>query len=227
MNESAAYCENLVRESDKDRFLASLFVPSAQRADVFALYAFDLETGAIAARVRDPVAGEVRFQFWSDTLSGDDAAALPVAQAVRDVLQRHDLPVAPLLRLLDARRHALYEMPGIGDPAFEVLASETTAAICEMAARLLSGRDDEPLRLASLHAGFATLAARTMPDSPGRAEAIARHLEAVKDLIGLLPEAALPAYLPLVLLPPDRARLPQWRKQWILWRASRNLRAFM
>jgi hypothetical protein len=38
-----------------------------------------------------------------------------------------------------------------------------------------------------------------------------------------LPDAALPAFLPLVLVVDDRARLPQWRKQLILWRASKNL----
>ena len=35
------YCEDLVREADKDRFLASLFAPAERRPALLALYAFN------------------------------------------------------------------------------------------------------------------------------------------------------------------------------------------
>jgi hypothetical protein len=50
-----------------------------------------------------------------------------------------------------------------------------------------------------------------------------RHRDAVRALIPNLPDTVLPAFLPLVLAVEDRAALPQWRKQWILWRASKSL----
>ncbi|HEY7972943.1 MAG TPA: phytoene/squalene synthase family protein, partial [Xanthobacteraceae bacterium] len=37
-----AHCEALVRASDKDRFVASLFAPTGTRPHLFALYAFNL-----------------------------------------------------------------------------------------------------------------------------------------------------------------------------------------
>ena len=49
MPDNIAYCENLVRAGDKDRWLASLFAPADPRAHLHALYAFNLEV----ARVRD------------------------------------------------------------------------------------------------------------------------------------------------------------------------------
>ncbi|MEA2975168.1 MAG: 15-cis-phytoene synthase [Alphaproteobacteria bacterium] len=61
-----------------------------------------------------------------------------------------------------------------------------------------------------------------------------RHLTAARDLIATAPAAILPAFLPLALIRPLLARMdrgdygpfsiteiPQWRRQWILWRAAR------
>jgi 15-cis-phytoene synthase len=60
-----------------------------------------------------------------------------------------------------------------------------------------------------------------------------RHLAAAGEKISTLPREALPAFLPLAPLPAslDRLRrsdafspaeLPPWRRQWLIWRASRN-----
>ena len=42
MTDDIDYCETLVRDADKDRFLATLFAPPTRRSDLFSLYAFDL-----------------------------------------------------------------------------------------------------------------------------------------------------------------------------------------
>jgi 15-cis-phytoene synthase len=60
-----------------------------------------------------------------------------------------------------------------------------------------------------------------------------RHLHAVHQQIAMLPDAALPAFLPVALVRPalDRlarcdpfapAELSPWRRQWLIWRAARN-----
>ena len=62
MPDAFDHCEELVREADKDRFLATLFAPQKYRRALYALYAFNLEVGARAragARAdagRDPAA---------------------------------------------------------------------------------------------------------------------------------------------------------------------------
>lgn len=61
------------------------------------------------------------------------------------------------------------------------------------------------------------------------------HLAAVRDLIATMPQAIAPALLPVALVRPLLARmerrryqpfqsgdLPQWRRQWVLWRAARK-----
>ena len=53
----------LVREHDRDRYFATLFAPESARADLFALYAFNLELARVRDLVSDPLPGEVRLQW--------------------------------------------------------------------------------------------------------------------------------------------------------------------
>jgi len=224
MTEQSDYCESLVRDADKDRFLATLFAPAGHRADLFALYAFDLETVAISHRVREPLAGEMRFQWWHDALRGTtESGGHPVVEAMLAMLARHAIPLSIPLALIDARRATLYADENQSDAEFELLASETAGAVYQMAAHVLSG-PGEATRLAAHHAGVATLAAQA---GGPRTDEARRHLDAVRALIAVLPEPALPAFLPLALAGEDRVALAQWRKQWILWRASKNLAAWL
>jgi phytoene synthase len=227
MTEQTDYCEALVRDADKDRFLATLFAPEAKRSDLHVLYAFDLEIRSVAHRVRDPVAGEIRLQWWHDALSfgGDAATGHPVADAMLRVMQRHDLARSTVLDLVDARRRALYAENDGGEAEFELLASETEGAIVRLAAQVLGGPPREAVPLAAHHAGV-VMAAGDVATGPAPfdvPEMVRRHRDAARALIANLPDAVLPAFLPLVLAVENRAALPQWRKQWILWRAAKNL----
>src|SRR5690349_12532244 len=99
------HCEELVRAHDKDRFLATLFASAAQRAPLFALYAFDLEIAQIRDRAREPMPGEIRLQWWREVLSGErsgEAAAHPVAAALTETIARFSLPKERLIELTEA-----------------------------------------------------------------------------------------------------------------------------
>lgn len=229
MSDAAKHCEQLIREADKDRFLATLFAPAGARPDLFALYAFDVETAAVAHRVHEPMAGEIRLQWWHDAITGKTTAAgHPVAEALLAVVTRHVIPVALALGVIEGRQRTLYPDWSPGEGEFELLASETTGAIFQMAAHILAGAATEATKLASHHAGVATMAAQALGDGPidGR-ELARRHLDAVEALLPSLPDSALPAFLPLALFAHERSGLPQWRKQWVLWRASKNLAGWL
>jgi phytoene/squalene synthetase len=226
MTEQTDYCEALVRDADRDRFLATLFAPAAQRADLLTLYAFDIETTAVAHRVRDPVAGEIRLQWWHDALSSTDASTgQPVADAMLHVLHRHDMARTDVLDLIDARRRALYPDRGSSEAEFELSASETEGALIRLAAHVLCGPPAEAVRLAAHHAGVVITAGQIDPEGVvfDVSAMTQRHRAAVRALIPDLPDAVLPAFLPLALAVKNRGALPAWRKQWILWRASKNL----
>ncbi|MGZ5895708.1 MAG: squalene/phytoene synthase family protein [Xanthobacteraceae bacterium] len=69
MQDAFAHCEQLVREHDKDRFLATLFAPADRRKYLLALYAFALEIGRVKYLVHEPMAGIIRLQWWRDAVS--------------------------------------------------------------------------------------------------------------------------------------------------------------
>ena len=66
MPDAFDHCEGLVREGDKDRFLATLFAPQKYRRPLHALYAFNLEIAKVRETAREPMPGEVRLQWWRD-----------------------------------------------------------------------------------------------------------------------------------------------------------------
>src|SRR5262249_58031670 len=105
MPDRFAYCENLVRAGDKDRWLATLFAPADRRAHLHALYAFNLEVARVRDLAREPMAGEIRLQWWREALAGTrgEAAANPVAAALLEAVERHGLARQTPLRLVQAR----------------------------------------------------------------------------------------------------------------------------
>src|SRR5262245_24804275 len=106
------YCEQLVREADKDRFLSALFAPAERRDALFALYAFHVEIARIPRMAHEPFAAAIRLQWWRDALNGErpeEAAASPVAAALIDALAIFRVSPAPLIDDLDARHVAIFE----------------------------------------------------------------------------------------------------------------------
>ena len=155
MQQAYAHCAALVREADKDRYLANLLIPEPARTHAFALHAFNAEIAAIRDRAREPLAGEIRLQWWRDALSGKaagDAERNPVAAALIDTVERRRLPRDPLIALVDARRFDVYDegMPSIA--ALEEHLRATSSTLFALLARLL---DDRSSPAASEAAGIA------------------------------------------------------------------------
>ena len=104
MQDAFAHCEALVRAADKDRFLATLFAPAEHRDALLRALCFQLEIARVREVVRDPLAGEIRLQWWSDVLDGagrGEVEAHPVAAALLASIARYRLPVEPFKALVD------------------------------------------------------------------------------------------------------------------------------
>jgi phytoene synthase len=277
-NGDYAYCEGLLRREDKDRWLASLFVPRQRRRHIHALYAFSLETARVREIVSEPLLGEIRLQWWLDALDGtseSDAKANPVAAALLDTIARFDLPQAPIRKLISARAADLYGDPVQSVAALESYAEATCSTLFRIAARILEGEESAASRDAALHAGIAygiTGLIRALPWHCARdqvfvpAEILQAHgasrddfaaghvskgiLAALADLRAItrahldtfdarlhsLPNKSRTAFLPACLCEPylrlmetpdydpfkTVIELPQWKRQWSLWRAARR-----
>jgi phytoene synthase len=275
MQEAYSYCENLVREADKDRFLASLFAPAERRPHLYALYAFNVEISRVREASRQALPGEMRLQWWRDALSGrgfGSVTANPVATALLDTLVRYRLSATPLIDLLQARSFDLYDEPMPTLSEFEYYARWTSSSLIEIAASILVGGISPAIVEPARHAGMAyaiTALMRALPVHMARRQLylpldlLDRHRVAREDIfagtatpqlraalaelrrmvrahlallnagIRDIPPTAAPAFIPVALVPSwlarmDRRRydpfapvtLPQWRKQWAMWRAT-------
>ncbi len=150
------HCAALVREADRDRYLATLFAPAAQRDALYALYAFNVEISRVRDLAREPMPGEIRLQWWREALAGEregEAAAHPVAAALRETLSRYGLSSDRLIALIDARAFDLYDEPMATLTDLEIYGIKTQSALFAMAAEILGG--GAPTKLLTLDAGIA------------------------------------------------------------------------
>jgi len=141
MKANVSHCAALVRDADRDRYLAALFAPAEHRDALFALYAFNVEVARVRDVAREPLPGEIRLQWWREVLSGErdgEAAAHPVAAALRDALGRYGLLAAPLLQLLEAREFDLYDEPMASMAELELYAIRTQSPIFALACGILT-----------------------------------------------------------------------------------------
>jgi len=273
-----AHCEELVRAGDPDRYFATLFAPAGKRPHLFALYAFSLEVARVRDAVSEALTGEIRLQWWRDTLQGEargDVRANPVAAAIDDTIVAFRLPRQALVDLVDARVFDLYDdpMPTLTD--LEGYCGETSSALIRLATLVLADGVDLGAADAAGHAGVAyaiTGLLRALPwhvrqgriylpptvldahdvarenilagqGGPGFAKAVAelrgvarRHLDHALVLGATVSPTVAAAFLPVALVPAYLGRMerrgydplrtvvdvPQWRKQWLLWRAARR-----
>jgi 15-cis-phytoene synthase len=158
MQQAFAHCEALVRAADRDRFLATLFAPRERRGALFALYAFNVEIARVREVVRDPVAGEIRLQWWSDVLAGDgrgEIEAHPVASALRASVARYGLPQERLQTTISARRFDLYDEPMATLVDLETYADGASSSLIALAAQILNGGGAPDIDALSHHAGRA------------------------------------------------------------------------
>ncbi len=140
MHDAFAYCADLVRASDRDRYLAALFAPAKDRDALFALYAFNIEIARVREVAREAIAGEIRLQWWRDVLSGErdgEAAANPVAAALLATIKRYRLAADRLIALIEARRFDLYEDTFTNMAALEPYLVSTSSAVIACAAQIL------------------------------------------------------------------------------------------
>lgn len=140
MTDNAAICLDMLRDSDRDRYLAVLLSPESHRRALAALYAFNAELARIRDVVREPLPGEVRLQYWRDMLEGRGhgaTAANPVAAELLSAIDRYRLPVEPLVGMVEARIFDLYDDPMETRTMLEGYAGETASALIQVASLVL------------------------------------------------------------------------------------------
>jgi 15-cis-phytoene synthase len=143
MPDAFSHCAELVRNTDRDRFIATLFAPAQRRAGLHAVYAFSLEVARVRDLAREAMPGEIRLQWWREVLERQregEASASPVAVALLGTIDAYRLPVNAFLTLIEARRFDLYNEPMLTIAQLEDYAIKTSSALFDMAAQILDAQ---------------------------------------------------------------------------------------
>lgn len=156
--------QELLRSTDQDLYLASLFFPEDKRSTVQALYAFAADVARIALVVSEAQLGEIRLQWWQDTVEAiyqGDAQANPIAQGLAQAVVLGNLPKHGLLNLITAHQFDLYSDPMASMVDLEGYLGETQSVLVQMAASILNEEDalecTEASGLAGVAYGLASL----------------------------------------------------------------------
>lgn len=158
-----------LRTHDFDWYAALQFAPSDKRPACMALFAYLAEVARIRSLVSDPMPGEIRLQYWRDTLSGTSHGAVeanPLAANLLQAIDVHAMPTAPLLAVLDARTFDLYDDAHSTMNDLEGYAGEAWSGPISLAASVLSGENPASFAGVAGHGGVALCIARILTDLP-------------------------------------------------------------
>jgi 15-cis-phytoene synthase len=156
--DAEAYCRDLVREADRDRYLASLFAPDETRPHVQAIYSFNIELARARERTSDPALGEIRLQWWLDAVEEiyrGTTGGHPVLEALARAVEHGRLPLDAFRNMVEARRFDLYDDPMPDLVSLEGYLGETSSALIQLSALVLAGTDASRAAEAAGYAGVA------------------------------------------------------------------------
>ncbi len=173
-------CAEIVQRGDPDRFAAVMAAPTAARARLFPLYAFNLEVARAPWVSKEPMIGEMRLQWWRDVVAEPAPRAHEVAGPFHALIQEAALPLEVIDRLIEARIHDVFGEPFADGVAFDAYLDDTAGGLMWLAAKACGGTDESAARALGWAMGLANYlravpeleARRRQPLPDGRAEAV-------------------------------------------------------
>lgn len=98
-----AYCEQKAANSGSSFYYAFRFLPDERRRAITALYAFCREVDDVVDECTDPGVARLKLQWWRDEIARlfDAVPQHPVARALREPVERHNLPREYFLEIVD------------------------------------------------------------------------------------------------------------------------------
>jgi NADH dehydrogenase [ubiquinone] 1 alpha subcomplex assembly factor 6 len=168
---------SLLRRHDRDRFLASLLAPADKRPALWALLGFNYEIARVREIVSQPILGQIRLQWWRDTVAeiyeNKSVRRHEVATPLAEAVQGHGISRTLLDRMIDARERDLIDEPPATLEALESFLGDTAGALLQAQAEVLSGADGGE---AATHVGIAWGLVGLMRSVPFHAAAGVRYV---------------------------------------------------
>ncbi len=186
-DEWVSVCGDMVHRLDRDRMMCTTLAPEGERAALLALLAFNLEIATIPEAVSEPLLGEIRLQWWRETLGSlyeGGAVEHPVAIGLAATIQKYRISRPLFEEFLDARAFDLSPDAPASMKELEQYAKGTAGALNELMGEIL---------------GIANLPL----DDQGEARRAVRHAGVAWALSGLLGAVAFHSRLGRSYLPTD------------------------
>lgn len=162
---------------DPERWLILRFAPRRARAGLLALHVLNLELARVPDRVEEPLAGELRLNWWADALRAALAGRPerhPVLLRLADLATAGIAPAfADIEPLIEARREVLGEAFPTDRPALVAHARATSGRLNRLSLQLIEKTMDGTT--GSLHADWETAA-----EDLGTAHGLMRILHGLK-----------------------------------------------
>jgi phytoene synthase len=162
------------RAADPDRYFSALFAPASERANLFALYAFNHEVARVAESVREPMLGAIRLEWWRETVEGASKGTPrnhDVARGLAALFATGRVDLADFESLIAARNFDASAERFSDFVALETYLDATGGTLMRLAGRLLgadvTGRLADMMRDAAQAYGIAGLL-RSLPFHNGR-----------------------------------------------------------
>lgn len=138
------YCADQVRLYDYHRYFSATFAPEQVRRGLLALYAFNLEIAATRERVSEALLGQMRLQWWRDTIDEIYAGTVrdnAVVSELAHAIEAFDLPHDRLNRMVDGRMFDLEDEPPEDTNALINYVSATSGVLTGLAVEICGRKD--------------------------------------------------------------------------------------
>lgn len=145
------YSAKQVKAYDYDRFLVTLFAPSQVREDLFALYAFNHEVAKIREAVSEPMLGEIRLQWWRESIDGiyeDNPRNHEVVLPLHAAVKRTNVAKQEFINIINARAADIYDENPKSLSEFEMYLGETSGNLTRIAAQMIGEKNEDVLSMA-------------------------------------------------------------------------------
>lgn len=133
-----SFIREAARLYEPDRYICAVLAPRAVRDDLITLAAYLGDVRRIPLTVSEATLGEIRLQWWRDTLEAGAQGGLsgnPIADELVRVIARHDLPLGLVLAPLEAASAELTGEPFDNEASWLSYLDNSEGAAMQLAAR--------------------------------------------------------------------------------------------
>lgn len=187
ISENRRYCSDLVRTSDHERYLTTLFAGRSSRRGLWTLLAFNQEVAKIRENVNELALGEIRLKWWQEVLQEIEQGEVRKQPVIAELAALYCYAdVRPLL--LETLQARTYEMAAETKTDFAALKRYAYGSGGALHEAMLLLSADQPVPSEAVLAARSAGAAWTMM---GLIRALPYHWQAGRNMLPEADEAAM------------------------------------